>query len=608
MNGRESQIKHRTAFRRLGTVLLLCPAFAGVAWSGSTMRVEVAANAGYKVLGWNNLGMHCVDSDFSVFTILPPYNTIHAQVIDDGGRLVNPLGGIRVTYEAAADPNGSINTTSAGKTNFWQHVEALFGITLPVDEGLPVPGPDSFAMPGVANTPQAMGVEAASGWFAAYGIPIVPIDDLGHHNPYPLMRLTAWAGTSPLGSSDVVLPVSDEMNCRACHASGVGPAAMPTAGWVFDPDSNRDFRLNVLRLHDERNVFNPLFQQALASAGYNPDGLYASVVSDGVPLLCARCHLSEALPGSGVAGVSPLTQVMHTVHSHVVDPATSIPLDAVASQSACYYCHPGAQTHCLRGAMARPTRADGSLVMPCQSCHGLMSRVGAPNRTGWLDEPTCQNCHTGTAVRNNGQIRYESAFDSSGQLRQAVSTAFATDINVPAPGHSLYRHSTGHGGLYCQACHGPTHAEFPSLERNDNLSSIALEGHDGMLVECQACHASPPETIDGGPHGLHPVGQGWVKKHGEAAEGEDAVRCQACHGTDYRGTVLSSAQADRTFDGHHLGTRTFSRGQQIGCHHCHGGLSGKSNGGSDAGLTAARISTHASVASLARDPQDNLLP
>ena len=39
------------------------------------------------ILGWNNLGMHCMDSDYSVFTILPPYNTIEAQLIV-GGRLV----------------------------------------------------------------------------------------------------------------------------------------------------------------------------------------------------------------------------------------------------------------------------------------------------------------------------------------------------------------------------------------------------------------------------------------------------------------------------------------------------------------------------------------
>jgi hypothetical protein len=39
------------------------------------------AATNYTVVGWNNLGMHCMDSDFSVFSILPPYNTINAQLI-----------------------------------------------------------------------------------------------------------------------------------------------------------------------------------------------------------------------------------------------------------------------------------------------------------------------------------------------------------------------------------------------------------------------------------------------------------------------------------------------------------------------------------------------
>ena len=36
--------------------------------------------ASSQLLGWNNLGMHCMDSDYSVFSVLPPYNTIEAQL------------------------------------------------------------------------------------------------------------------------------------------------------------------------------------------------------------------------------------------------------------------------------------------------------------------------------------------------------------------------------------------------------------------------------------------------------------------------------------------------------------------------------------------------
>src|SRR5512138_356286 len=82
----------------------------------------------YVIVGWNNLGMHCLDADFSLFATLPPYNTIQAQVIDPAGRLVKS-NGVRVVYRAVADPTGSINTTSAGKTNFWQFIAPMFGAT-----------------------------------------------------------------------------------------------------------------------------------------------------------------------------------------------------------------------------------------------------------------------------------------------------------------------------------------------------------------------------------------------------------------------------------------------------------------------------------------------
>src|SRR5690348_6281443 len=90
------------------------------------------ANA--QVLGWNNLGMHCMDSDYSVFSILPPYNTIEAQLIVGGLLVTN--GGYTVTYQAVGDPAGSFNSTSAGKGNFYRFALPLYGANLAVDQGL----------------------------------------------------------------------------------------------------------------------------------------------------------------------------------------------------------------------------------------------------------------------------------------------------------------------------------------------------------------------------------------------------------------------------------------------------------------------------------------
>src|SRR5262249_20943584 len=160
------------------------------------------------------------------------------------GQLVGTPGDVTVTYEAVADPTGSLNSTSIGKTNFWQFVDALFGISPAADVGIA-----GFAMPGAANAPQAMAFDTAAAILHADGVPITPTDDAGHKNSYPLMRLTARDGQGAvLASTDVVLPVSDELNCRACHVSDGSAAAQPYEGWVRDPDPERATRLNILLL------------------------------------------------------------------------------------------------------------------------------------------------------------------------------------------------------------------------------------------------------------------------------------------------------------------------------------------------------------------------
>ncbi|MEJ2078671.1 MAG: Ig-like domain-containing protein [Acidobacteriota bacterium] len=521
--------------------------------------------AGWKLIGWNDLGMHCMDSDYQVFSILPPYNNIHAQLIDNSGRLIRDPGGIVVTYEAVADPTGSIDSTSAGKTNFWSYVGDLFGVDLAPDQGLA--GND---MPGPGNQPQPMAFDAAMSMFQAEGVPLTPYDDSGHKNFYPMFKLVARdSGGTILATTDVVLPISDEMDCSRCHASGSDSTAEPTAGWVNDPDSERDFRLNILRLHDEKRGGSLNYQDALSAAGYSTQGLYSTVTVSGVSVLCSSCHASNALPGTGIDGIPPLTRSIHGFHANVTDPLTDQLLDASQNRTACYSCHPGSETRCLRGVMGNAVAADGSMEIQCQNCHGTMSRVGASSRQGWLDEPACQSCHTGTAVTNRGNIRFASAFEQSGQVRTPADSTFATNSNTPATGFSLYRFSSGHGNLQCEACHGSTHAEYPTSHQNDNIQSLQLQGHVGTISECTTCHVSAPSTVTGGPHGMHPVGQSWVSRHSDVAEHQSS-QCQTCHGTDYRGTVLSRALGDRSLNSD-FGSLQLWRGFQIGCYACHNG-------------------------------------
>jgi hypothetical protein len=312
------------------------------------------------------------------------------------------------------------------------------------------------------------------------------------------------------------------------------------------------------------------------------------------------------------------------------DPFTGLPVNheqrLATLEETCYQCHPGSRTKCLRGAMA-----DGGMV--CQDCHGEMLDVGddftaelsADNpfpagadlarRVPWANEPGCGSCHTGDArdnlagsngtrtngVDSNGNadgIRLIRAY-LDGDTTPIVPTnnrfaeplvpasfenADGTEFVNPGAGNpKLYRVSTGHGGVFCEGCHGATHAEWDTdgpILLNDNLAANQLQGHSGTISECGTCHGDgwEPEPGDelGGPHGMHVVGDTDFSDggHEHVAEGNGGAACFACHGGTSRrnsqGTVLSRAATKRTLRNEGR-TVTVERGQPVGCVLCHDG-------------------------------------
>ncbi|WP_345985367.1 hypothetical protein WCX49_12265 [Sulfurimonas sp. HSL-1656] len=554
---------------------VLCAALACASASGVNTKSDAnsgkkggggdtTAAATYTLLAWNDLGMHCMDGkDYSVFSILPPYNTLNAHLImkTDGGEK-HVTSGVTVTYTAAASLDGKYNTTSVYtdsnelKTNFWDYVGALFLANPMPDVGLT--GNHTPEM-----TEHALHYNAAENWWEATGLPVTPYNDDGSKNYYPMIDVTAKdASGNVLATTKVVLPVSDEMDCRACHGSASGYAeAMPDSGWENDADPEKDFKWNILRLHDEEHPSAVSAHQAeLQAAGYtayDDAGLYTTAKS-GNPVLCATCHSTNALGTAGVSGTKPLTEALHSLHAEVDDPVNGQPLNSSTNRDACYRCHPGATTKCLRGAMGKISS------IQCQSCHGSMNAVGQHGRVGWLEEPNCQACH------QNG-MRYETAVTDmqTGTLREALDTRFATNADTPMAGVSLYRFSTGHGEMQCSACHGSTHAIYPSSHAEDNLQSIAVQGHEGTIAECTACHETVPTTISGGPHGMHTVGQEWISKHRTAAK-RDETQCAACHGSDFRGSFLSETFAARSFTVSGKSV-SFDAGHAVSCYDCHDG-------------------------------------
>jgi len=210
---------------------------------------------------------------------------------------------------------------------------------------------------------------------------------------------------------------------------------------------------------------------------------------------------------------------------------------------------PGVQIDLCQVAMAAraASQSEGMGVLllllaqglSCSNCHGS----SGPGRVA---APLCQSCHTGTALRNSGQIRFSSASEPDGGVRHAADSTFGVSDGT------RYTLATGHGGLQCEVCHGEPH----------------YEPHMKLVAGCADCHDVPPNTTDGGPHGLHPVGEPWVKAHGLVVDETGVATCLPCHGKDRRGTALSRTLSDRDFKTSY-GEKRFPRGTEIGCYSCH---------------------------------------
>jgi len=591
------------------------------------------------VLAFNDLGMHCADLGSYPFSILPPFNTVNAQVVRKGSRGSNRPqilddNSVSLRYSAASSVNdpagaGSINSTSQNypvgalaadamvrKTDFWDDfdgmnsvVELLFPGLFPVpDEGLQTlanyePGNDHGRyMPGIDgpyynNDPQAFsGFNVANTWFTAQGIPMTSTDDTGRFNSYPLIRVQAveLASGAVLATTDAVVPVSTEVDCRDCHALGAVGADLlaRTVGPLFVEAASGDrvdvetaAKHNILALHD--------FQHG------------TTFVSDDQPVLCASCHRSNALAEVGGPGgdpdISNMSAVMHGFHGRLqvngsgelirdvtgdpvlIDPptmaGTEMPLiptgEGIPMEQNCFNCHPGKITQCFRGAMF-------TAGQKCADCHGGMLAMGGEfplqttgeAREPWASEPKCSSCHSGHGGDPIGILAYDPT-DPAATPIELADSRFAEN-----PG-TLYRNSLdNHAGIACEACHGSPHAIWPNRDpnANDNVPAIQLQGHAGTIRECTVCHESnsfPNGTLQG-PHGMHPVNEpNWIKSKGDFYH-EDFVwsggkdQCAACHGADHRGTRLSRVPVDRVLrDADGVVRATLAAGEIVSCGLCH---------------------------------------
>ena len=625
-------------------------------------------NTSYKLLAANDLGMHCADLDDQIFSILPPFNVLHAQIVEMGATpnlvTTDSHPNMSVVYSASANPDDpvfdplhptlpaglnppvealagtdraavSINSTSqndvvAGlyKGNFWDenpstgnpigfdaYDNIFFGLlsaaAVTDDTGLPVPDslllPDCLLnpascdfgqqeMPGIDNAyadnepkpfdrfdhdfnffssvlPAPLGsVVQDVNWWAADGIAILPVDDAGRVNAYPLMRVQAVDGATVVASTDVVLPVASEADCQNCHVEEVDcanpglPALInsdncigaavngfevmtldnvpPPPGETTEQQLLNTAKINILRLHDVEHGDD--YPGAWGTGGgcnaaANPNDVTswnANCLANSTPVQCSQCHYSPALdlaqlgptddPGNQVFQQSvniSMSAVMHGHHGSLLlegqplfpdmpSPAGRDPEDTIAVlEETCYQCHPGKRTQCLRGAMF-----SGGVV--CQDCHGEMADVGNDFTTGgtrvpWASEPKCQSCHTGDAQNPDHPAGAIVAADGIRLLQ-----AYTTDANAP-----IERPDS-------------RFAENESLYRLSGNKTTALDdqGHGGIM--CEGCHGS-----------THAI---WPNQNPFANDNVAAMQLQGHTGTITEcGTCHGDADLGMSMDGPH---------------------------------------------------------
>jgi hypothetical protein len=264
---------------------------------GQIPRTQVTG-ANYVVFAWNDLGMHCANPTYDTTVLLPPYNTIWAQVIQRGNPPQIISQGITVDYSIV---NNTDSYSKGSFNQFWDNSQKLFGLSLEKNTGL------NLSDPNVHNSLSGS-MAAKTDHFEAVGIPLTPIDDSNVWNPYQVAEITVKdSGGNTLAQTRTMAPISTEINCAKCHGS----------------DAFND----ILVKHDTNQGTTLVNQE---------------------PVLCASCHGDPAL---GVAEAGPnqyLSERIHGFHA------------GLASQPTCYDCHPGQTTQCSR-SLAH-TASDGNCI------------------------------------------------------------------------------------------------------------------------------------------------------------------------------------------------------------------------------------------------------
>ncbi len=228
---------------------------------------------GTLVLAWNDLGMHCACPTFEGFLLLPPFNTLRAQVVTSGGA----KSGYTVTYALVENTDASLQADPYF-ASWIKNAPKLFPGFNPVVGGKVV----GITGNGLTGT---MKYNSTSNAYIADGIPAYPAidaqgmmtDPLGgsKRNPYLTANITAKDSTGKIvATTTTVVPVAFG-GCCTCHlklAAANGYPATPAGSFAH---------LGVMHAKNSSGI---------NIAMIDPDG-------DGIggPVRCSWCHWDPAM-------------------------------------------------------------------------------------------------------------------------------------------------------------------------------------------------------------------------------------------------------------------------------------------------------------------------
>jgi len=484
-----------------------CTADANCEWQGKGKNgacVDVAGGGSRDVIvmASNDLGMHCACPGAQYMLLLPPFNTLRAQVIErdiNNDRSGTPLvladpTKIQVVYNIVENDDTYLQTQDTYYPT-WIQMMPRYGFGDAVDTDGKIQGLTGSKLAG------EMEAQQADGWWEAVGVPAFPdesnastsqekimIDPLGgpDRNPYLTGNIKVFARdpytgdpTDLLAETNITVPVSFG-GCCDCHLS----LAENTPGYSRDPESSFQLMgylhsLNASGINfADPTVLNPDKQTEI-------DNL--EPVTPG-PVRCSVCHWDPAMgelaaPGGYVNATTGATlptsqysfsDVLHRWH---VENPNVLAYDPDLATD-CYQCHPSNEVNCYRGQHVNQTIGQDNHPVWCTDCHGDLNQRVAEGQMDnpWSEAtlPKCGDCHQGT-----GENTSLSAFGGS----FLKSMAHKSDA------------------ILCSTCHGSPHALNPSTLAKDNQQNINLQaGYVGQeqgahaIGVCDVCHVGRSTT------------------------------------------------------------------------------------------------------------------